>query len=97
MLGSSTVSYQSPLTRLPWPDGRYLAATSSPAASTGSCDGARRDRLLQPQGQPVLLLGPFLGVGELLAGGGERELGVVVGGDVLIGAADGDHGRRPGR
>src|SRR5215467_580468 len=42
LLGSKTVSYQSPLTRLPSPEGRYLAATSSPAASTSSLGAADR-------------------------------------------------------
>ena len=52
--------------------------------------GLRGDGLLQPQRQPVLLRGAFLGVGQPVPGRGERHLGVIVGGHILVGAAHRD-------
>lgn len=43
--------------------------------------------MLQLQGEPVAFAGLLLRVGELVTGGGQRHLGPVVGGDVLVGAA----------
>ena len=61
-----------------------------PATFDGLCD-LGRDRLLEAHRQLVLGLCPFLGAGELLAGGAERGLGVVLRRDILVGAAHRDH------
>jgi hypothetical protein len=47
----------------------------------------RHDRLLQPERQQMLLRDALLAVRELIAGGGQRDLRVVVRRDVLEGPA----------
>ncbi len=50
----------------------------------------RRDGPLQLYGETLLVVGSLFGVGELVAGGGESNLGVVKSGKVLVCAANGD-------
>jgi hypothetical protein len=54
--------------------------------------GLRDDRPLQPYRQLVLFARPFLGAGQLFPGDRERDLGMVLGRDVLIGTTYRDHG-----
>ena len=51
----------------------------------------RHDRALQPDGELVLLRGPLLAVGQLIAGRGQRDLGLIERRDVLEGAAQRHH------
>ncbi|WP_431898458.1 hypothetical protein [Nonomuraea sp. bgisy101] len=53
--------------------------------------GGRHDGVLELQRQPVAFDRLLLGVGRLVAGGGQRDLGPVLCGDVLAGAPYGDH------
>jgi len=51
----------------------------------------RHDRALQPDGELVLLGGPLLAVGQLVAGRGQCDLGLIERRDVLEGAAQRHH------